>query len=86
MSAMYLSEAGLPGVAQKTEAEREKRLREPIHPQAARFLQHLAAGRTKTLLTTRGRATVVALHLDKDPDALNVREAWVEVGWHPPDS
>ena len=53
MSAMYLREAGLAGVAQNTEADREKRLREPVHPQAAQFLRHLSTGRTKTLLTTR---------------------------------
>jgi HNH endonuclease len=31
-----------------------------------------------------GRATVKALHLDSDPDAIEVRSYWVEVGWHPP--
>ncbi|MBX3002115.1 MAG: HNH endonuclease [Caldilineaceae bacterium] len=35
-------------------------------------------------LTPTGRATVVALHLDDDPDALFVRSFWVEAGWHPP--
>jgi 5-methylcytosine-specific restriction endonuclease McrA len=35
-------------------------------------------------LTATGRATVVALHLDNDPDALAVRANWVSVGWHPP--
>jgi len=35
-------------------------------------------------LTATGRATVVALHLDSDPDALAVRANWVSVGWHPP--
>ncbi len=35
-------------------------------------------------LTATGRATVVALHLDNDPDALTVRANWVSVGWHPP--
>lgn len=35
-------------------------------------------------LTLIGRATVVALHLDSDPDALLVRSYWVEAGWHPP--
>lgn len=35
-------------------------------------------------LTPIGRATVVALHLDDDPDALFVRSFWVEAGWHPP--
>lgn len=35
-------------------------------------------------LTSIGRATVTALHLDNDPDALLVRSYWVEAGWHPP--
>jgi hypothetical protein len=34
--------------------------------------------------TPTGRATVAALHLDDDPDALFVRSFWVEAGWHPP--
>ncbi len=36
-------------------------------------------------LTATGRATVVALHLSDDPDALQVRSYWVLAGWHPPD-
>jgi hypothetical protein len=35
-------------------------------------------------LTPVGRATVIALHLSDDPDALVVRKCWVEAGWHPP--
>jgi hypothetical protein len=35
-------------------------------------------------LTPSGRATVAALHLDSDPDALLVRSYWIEAGWHPP--
>lgn len=35
-------------------------------------------------LTPVGRATVQALHLDIDKEAINVRERWVSVGWHPP--
>jgi len=31
-----------------------------------------------------GRATVSALHLSDDPDALTVRGYWVLAGWHPP--
>lgn len=34
--------------------------------------------------TATGRATVAALHLDDDPDALLVRSYWVIAGWHPP--
>jgi len=35
-------------------------------------------------LTSIGRATVAALHLSDDPDALEVRSYWVLAGWHPP--
>ena len=35
-------------------------------------------------LTPTGRATVVALHLADDPDALVVRGYWILAGWHPP--
>jgi hypothetical protein len=35
-------------------------------------------------LTPTGRATVIALHLSDDPDALEVRSYWVLAGWHPP--
>jgi hypothetical protein len=35
-------------------------------------------------LTPIGRATVVALHLSDDPDAITVRSYWVLAGWHPP--
>jgi hypothetical protein len=36
--------------------------------------------------TAIGRATMVALHLSDDPDALAVRSYWVMAGWHPPTS
>ena len=35
-------------------------------------------------LTPTGRATVAALHLADDPEALRVRANWVMAGWHPP--
>ena len=35
-------------------------------------------------LTPTGRATVAALHLADDPDALTVRSYWILAGWHPP--
>jgi len=35
-------------------------------------------------MTPTGRATVAALHLSDDPDALAVRSYWVLAGWHPP--
>jgi hypothetical protein len=34
--------------------------------------------------TPIGRATVAALHLSDDPDAIEVRSYWVMAGWHPP--
>ena len=34
--------------------------------------------------TPTGRATVKALSLDSDFDALEVRSYWVQAGWHPP--
>lgn len=37
-------------------------------------------------LTPLGRATVAALHLDDDPDAIVVRSYWLLAGWHPPDA
>ncbi|MGI8932520.1 MAG: HNH endonuclease [Phormidesmis sp.] len=33
-----------------------------------------------------GRATVAALCLDSDLDAIAVRQYWVEAGWHPPEA
>jgi len=34
--------------------------------------------------TPVGRATITALCLSDDPDALIVRHYWVKAGWHPP--
>ncbi len=34
--------------------------------------------------TSIGRATVAALRLADDPDAILVRAYWVLAGWHPP--
>lgn len=34
--------------------------------------------------TPVGRATVIALRLRDDPDAITVRSYWVLAGWHPP--
>ncbi|AFY74792.1 restriction endonuclease [Synechococcus sp. PCC 7502] len=36
--------------------------------------------------TATGRATVKALRLDNDLDALEVRSYWVQAGWHPPEN
>lgn len=35
-------------------------------------------------LTSTGRATIAALHLNDDPDTLIARMNWVSAGWHPP--
>ena len=35
-------------------------------------------------MTPTGRATVAALRLSDDPDALEVRSYWILAGWHPP--
>jgi hypothetical protein len=35
-------------------------------------------------VTPTGRATVLALRLADDLDALVVRSFWIQVGWHPP--
>ncbi|HAG82081.1 MAG TPA: HNH endonuclease [Cyanobacteria bacterium UBA12227] len=35
--------------------------------------------------TPTGRATVAAIHLSDDLDALEVRSYWVLAGWHPPE-
>jgi hypothetical protein len=35
--------------------------------------------------TPIGRATVAALHLSDDLDALTVRSYWISAGWHPPE-
>lgn len=46
---------------------------------------HWSADGTQVIgLTAIGRATVSALKLDSDPDALRVRRYWVAAGWHPP--
>ena len=36
--------------------------------------------------TSIGRATIIALHLSDDSDALAVRSYWVLAGWHPPEN
>jgi len=34
--------------------------------------------------TPIGHATVAALWLDRDPDAIECRKQWIVAGWHPP--
>lgn len=36
-------------------------------------------------LSPVGRATVSALQLSDDPDAIEVRSYWILAGWHPPE-
>jgi hypothetical protein len=58
-----------------------------FHPRQQRWSEHFrwSEGGTRILgLTPTGRATVAALHLADDPDALVVRSYWVLAGWHPP--
>ncbi|MDQ1355352.1 MAG: hypothetical protein QG657_5662, partial [Acidobacteriota bacterium] len=52
MEAMFIQEKRFAG-DKEVETEWDKRQREPVHPQAGRFLQALCAGNTKTLMTTR---------------------------------
>ena len=58
-----------------------------FNPRAQTWSKHFRWDETGTRvvgLTPTGRATVVALKLDSDPDALLVRSLWVQAGWHPP--
>ena len=58
-----------------------------FNPRAQRWSEHFRwseDGLRIIGLTPIGRATVDALRLADDPDALTVRSYWVLVGWHPP--
>jgi hypothetical protein len=58
-----------------------------FHPRLQRWSEHFRwseDGLRIVGLTPTGRATVVALHLADDPDALTVRSYWIQGGWHPP--
>lgn len=58
-----------------------------FNPRAQKWAEHFRwspDGIRVIGLTPTGRATVAALHLDDDPDALVVRTYWVLAGWHPP--
>src|SRR5437763_6479972 len=57
-----------------------------FNPRRQRWRTHFAwseAGRHIVGLTPTGRATVVALHLNRAL-LVGARRAWVQVGWHPP--
>jgi hypothetical protein len=58
-----------------------------FNPRLQNWFEHFAwtsDGTRIVGLTPTGRATVAALHLSDDPDALEVRSYWVVAGWHPP--
>ncbi|MEP7198424.1 MAG: HNH endonuclease signature motif containing protein [Chloroflexota bacterium] len=58
-----------------------------FNPRAQNWFEHFRwsdDGLRVIGLTAIGRATVIALHLSDDPDALTVRSFWVSAGWHPP--
>jgi len=58
-----------------------------FHPHCQRWSEHFAwsaDGLRIVGLSPTGRATVAALHLDDDPDAIVVRSYWILAGWHPP--
>lgn len=63
-----------------------RRRRRLFNPRRQEWKRHFAWTEDSTQVIGRtacGRATVVALRLN-NPIAVNVREAWVDVGWHPP--
>ncbi len=73
----------------KTEATDPEtgRLAPLFHPGAQIWAEHFewaADGVRIVGKTAVGRATVEALHLSDDADALIVRGYWVLAGWHPP--
>jgi len=58
-----------------------------FNPRAQRWSEHFewaSDGIRIVGKTAVGRATIIALHLSDDPDALEVRSYWVLAGWHPP--
>lgn len=57
-----------------------------FNPRHQLWLEHFAWAETGDYiagLTPVGRATVVALNLNR-PSLVKARRAWVSVGWHPP--
>ncbi len=59
------------------------RLFDPRHQVWAEHFAWSANGDRIIGLTPTGRATVVALNLNR-PSLVSARQAWVTVGWHPP--
>jgi len=59
-----------------------------FHPRIQVWAEHFCWSKDGLRIigqTPTGRATVAALHLSDDPDALQVRSYWVLAGWHPPE-
>jgi hypothetical protein len=58
-----------------------------FNPRTQDWFQHFrwsVGGLSIKGITSSGRATVAALHLDSDADAIIVRSYWIQAGWHPP--
>lgn len=58
-----------------------------FNPRSQRWSEHFRWSDNGLMLvgtTACGRATVVALCLNNDPEAMIVRSYWVQVGWYPP--
>jgi hypothetical protein len=68
----------------------ETRTRHPLfNPRTQVWSEHFrwsADGLRVVGRTPEGRATVAALHLDDDLDAITVRGYWMLAGWHPPEA
>ena len=59
-----------------------------FNPRTQRWADHFRWSNDGTRVIGRtdiGRATVAALCLDSDSDAIEVRRYWIEAGWHPPE-
>ncbi|CAA9269926.1 MAG: hypothetical protein AVDCRST_MAG77-3151 [uncultured Chloroflexi bacterium] len=59
-----------------------------FNPRAHNWFEHfewIDGGLRVAGKTPIGRATVLALHLADDPDAITVRSYWIIAGWHPPE-
>lgn len=58
-----------------------------FNPRTQKWSEHFqwsADGLRILGITSVGRATVNALHLSDDEDAITVRSYWIVAGWHPP--
>ena len=60
-----------------------------FNPRTQDWFEHFAWSKDGLRIhgrTATGRATIEALHLSDDIDALIVRSFWVQAGWHPPEN